>query len=86
MWRHHPNPTLHANKHCKHNMSRPGGLGAPRPADDEVNVIVASVKADLENKAGRTFAELKPVSYATQVGGPPRHWEWRECAPTPLRG
>lgn len=25
------------------------------------------MKADLENKAGRTFADLKPVSYATQV-------------------
>ena len=49
-------------------MSRPGGLGNARPADDEVNLIVASVKADLENKAGRTFADLKPVSYATQVG------------------
>jgi hypothetical protein len=51
-------------------MSRPGGLGNARPADDEVNLLVASVKADLENKAGRTFADLKPVSYATQVGSP----------------
>nr|AET79741.1 cysteine protease inhibitor [Acanthamoeba castellanii] len=48
-------------------MSRPGGLGNARPADDEVNLLVAGVKADLENKAGRTFADLKPVSYATQV-------------------
>jgi hypothetical protein len=48
-------------------MSRPGGTGTTRPADDEVNLLVASVKADLENKAGRTFAELKPVSYTTQV-------------------
>jgi hypothetical protein len=59
--------SLYNPKHNNCNMSRPGGLGNVRPADDDVNLVVASVKADLENKAGRTFTDVKPVSYATQV-------------------
>jgi len=38
-----------------------------RPADEEINLIVQSVKPEIESKAGRTFADLKPVSYSTQV-------------------
>jgi cystatin-A/B len=48
-------------------MSRPGGLSNVRPADEEINLIVQSVKPEIESKAGRTFADLKPVSYSTQI-------------------
>lgn len=44
-----------------------GGVGQVRPVDAEVSALVDRVRSEIESKASRTFAEWKPVSYATQV-------------------
>ena len=44
-----------------------GGVGEAKPATEEVHGIVASVRADLEAKAGHAFAAAEAEVFATQV-------------------
>jgi hypothetical protein len=48
-------------------MAKVGGMKEVKPIDADATAIANHVKAEVEAKAGKSFATYEPVSYATQV-------------------
>jgi hypothetical protein len=45
----------------------PGGVGPANPIDEETGKFIASVRNQVEAKAGQSFDEFKPISFRKQV-------------------
>ncbi|XP_055356441.1 cystatin-A2-like isoform X2 [Paramacrobiotus metropolitanus] len=52
----------------QHRQQRPGGLGASKPADEEVQQAVKAVQSAIASQANADAnSQLTPISYGTQV-------------------
>lgn len=48
-------------------MARVGAMKDVKDIDAETTTLANSIKASVEEKAGKTFSVYEPVKYATQV-------------------
>lgn len=44
-----------------------GGIAEPKPADEEVQMLVTQMRKHVEEKANKKFDDFTAISYATQV-------------------